>query len=171
MKKLNKQVLVFTAIGMILGFLVAMLISPSAHQQINTSSDQTIESSEIWTCSMHPQVRQPDPGQCPICGMDLIPASTSGSEGSSSPAVLEMSEAATAMAEVQTFTVEENETVKEVSTTGKVQPDERSRSTITANFPGRIEQLFLNFTGQPVREGQKLAEVYSPNWSTLKRNC
>ncbi|WP_162419500.1 efflux RND transporter periplasmic adaptor subunit [Cyclobacterium roseum] len=172
MKKLNKQVLVFTAIGMILGFLVAMLISPSANQQINTSSNQHINASDhqttgssdhqTWTCSMHPQVRQPEPGQCPICGMDLIPASTAGGNGNSSPAVLEMSEAAIAMAEVQTFIVKENETAKEISTTGKVQPNERSRSTITANFPGRIEQLFVNFTGQAVQKGEKLAEVYSP---------
>ncbi|MDN3687287.1 efflux RND transporter periplasmic adaptor subunit [Cyclobacterium jeungdonense] len=170
MKKLNKQVLVFTAIGIILGFLLATLISPSddqtintsSHQHINTSDDQSIESSEIWTCSMHPQVRQPEPGQCPICGMDLIPASTTGGSGSSSPAVLEMSEAAVALAEVQTFTVRANESGNEIYTTGKVQANERSRSTLAANFPGRIEQLFINFTGQAVRKGEKLAEVYSP---------
>lgn len=162
MKKINKQVLVFTAIGVILGFLVARLIGPSSSQQINTSTNQAIESSETWTCSMHPQVRQPDPGQCPICGMDLIPASTTGGSGSSSPAVLEMSEAAIALAEVYTFTVKADESGKEVSTTGKIQPNERSRSTLAANFPGRIEQLFINFTGQAVRKGEKLAEVYSP---------
>jgi Cu(I)/Ag(I) efflux system membrane fusion protein len=170
MKKLNKQVFVFTAIGMILGFLAAMLISPSAnqhiipssHQHTNPPDDQTTESSETWTCSMHPQVRQPDPGQCPICGMDLIPASTTGGLSSSSPAVLEMSEAAIAMAEVQTFRVQPTEGTREIEVLGKIQPDERSRSTITANFPGRIERLFVNFTGQAVKKGEKLAEVYSP---------
>ncbi|SEJ14939.1 membrane fusion protein, Cu(I)/Ag(I) efflux system [Cyclobacterium xiamenense] len=179
MKKLNKQVLVFTAIGIILGFLVAMLISPSANQHINTSTHQHIDTSsdqstgasdhQTWTCSMHPQVRQPEPGQCPICGMDLIPASTAGGNGNSSPAVLEMSEAAIAMAEVHTFTVKENETGKEITTTGKVQPNERSRSTIAANFPGRIEQLYVNFTGQAVQKGEKLADIYSPELANAQK--
>ena len=41
-------------------------------------SGETAE--QMWTCSMHPQIMQPEPGDCPICGMDLIPAET-GAEG------------------------------------------------------------------------------------------
>ena len=37
---------------------------------------QEMKSGEMWTCSMHPQIMQPEPGDCPICGMDLIPVKT-----------------------------------------------------------------------------------------------
>ena len=38
------------------------------------SGNPTAVQADVWTCSMHPQVRQPGPRQCPICGMNLVPA-------------------------------------------------------------------------------------------------
>lgn len=52
---------------------------------------------------------------------------------------------------------------------GKVQADERNIAEITARFGGRIEQLFVNFTGQHVRKGEKLATIYSPELVTAQR--
>ena len=36
----------------------------------------------IWTCSMHPQIQEDEPGKCPLCGMDLIPAESAGDDAS-----------------------------------------------------------------------------------------
>lgn len=43
------------------------------HDMHGTSHDLVQDESGVWTCSMHPQIRQDKPGKCPICGMDLIP--------------------------------------------------------------------------------------------------
>src|SRR5690606_17620400 len=53
--------------------------------------------------------------------------------------------------------------------TGEVQADERQLASITAKFPGRIEELFVNFTGQTVQKGQRLATVYSPELVTAQK--
>ena len=55
------------------------------------AEDKEVKSEEIWTCSMHPQIKLPEPGDCPLCGMDLIPLETGGNEN---PLVFEMSEEA-----------------------------------------------------------------------------
>ena len=36
---------------------------------------RTSSTSDVWTCSMHPQIRLSNPGRCPLCGMQLIPIS------------------------------------------------------------------------------------------------
>src|SRR5699024_10513202 len=53
--------------------------------------------------------------------------------------------------------------------TGKVQADERQLATVTAKYPGRIEELFINFTGQVVQRGQRLATIYSPELVTAQK--
>src|SRR6056297_1962039 len=59
-----------------------------------------------WTCSMHPQVRQDEPGDCPICGMELIPAEEAGGDGSDQgPGEFNMTETAMKLANIQTSTV------------------------------------------------------------------
>lgn len=126
------------------------------------------EGESIWTCAMHPQVRQTEPGQCPICGMDLVPlASEMGNVVGEDE--IQMSEAAMKIADVQTVITQRVSPTKEVYLTGKVEADERRISEITARYPGRIEQLYVNFTGQEVRKGQKLASIYSPELLTAQR--
>ena len=77
----------------------------------NRSSDGTADSAaaasgQIWTCSMHPQVRLPRPGKCPICSMPLIPVNQPSSTNQSSGSMLELSDHARAMASVETVPVQ-----------------------------------------------------------------
>ncbi len=121
------------------------------------------EEAQIWTCSMHPQIQQDGPGQCPICGMDLIPLETeSGDTTTQSPDEVTLSAAAMQLANIQTTVVQQGAAEKTIRLLGKVYPDERNISHLTARFGGRIEQLFVNFTGQQVRQGEKLGTIYSP---------
>ena len=124
----------------------------------------------IWTCSMHPQVRSDEPGQCPICGMDLVPVSdlNTGAMGAD-PGEIGMTESAAKLAEIQTLEVERGNPVHELFLQGKVKPDERRVSELTARFGGRIEKLYVSFTGEQVRKGEKLATVYSPELVTAQR--
>ncbi len=118
---------------------------------------------------MHPQIRQNEPGKCPICGMDLIPLAARSGFGETSPFVYSMSPEAIALANVQTQQVKFVVPEHEVFLTGKVAINEQKIAVITANYSGRIEELFVDFTGQPVEKGQKLASIYSPELVTAQQ--
>ncbi len=128
----------------------------------------TTEQNTIWTCAMHPQIRMNEPGDCPICGMDLIPLAQSSSI-SVDPAMIHLSKEAAQLANVMTSFVTKEKAVKEVRLYGKVQADERLLQSQVAHIPGRIEKLLVNFTGEQVKEGQKLAEIYSPELITAQQ--
>ncbi|MEZ4950949.1 MAG: efflux RND transporter periplasmic adaptor subunit, partial [Saprospiraceae bacterium] len=112
--------------------------------------------------------RQPEPGQCPICGMDLIPLEESSSND---PLVLEMTREAVKLSNIQTTTigVKSGSNATGIRLSGKIQPDERLASSQVVHVPGRIEKLFVSFTGEQVRKGQKVALVYSPELITAQR--
>ncbi|WP_051935773.1 efflux RND transporter periplasmic adaptor subunit [Salegentibacter sp. Hel_I_6] len=145
---------------LLLGFFLGFLLSPSSSPE--ASAHKHIKSSEnhSWTCSMHPSVRQNEPGDCPICGMDLIPVSEDEGEMDSDKFV--MSDNALKLANVQTMQVGRSGASKEIRLSGKVEVDERNTYTQSTHIPGRIEQLRVNFTGEKVNRGQVLASIYSP---------
>ena len=125
------------------------------------------DGSTIWTCSMHPQIRQDHQGQCPICGMDLIPV---GEGRSANPLVLEMTREAMKLANVQTTVVgRSGRQERTLRLTGKIQADERLTASQVAHVPGRIEELFVTFTGEQVKKGQPLIRLYSPELVTAQR--
>lgn len=117
---------------------------------------------EVWTCSMHPQIRLPEAGKCPICFMDLIPVNQGAGEDLGDRQ-LAMSESAIKLAEIETRPVERRPAEAVLRTVGSVAFDETRMSEITAWVPGRIEKLLVNFTGATVRRGDPLAEIYSPS--------
>ncbi|MDQ8180514.1 efflux RND transporter periplasmic adaptor subunit [Pelagicoccus sp. SDUM812005] len=122
----------------------------------------------IWTCSMHPQIQQPAPGDCPICGMDLIPLEKD--EGADEgPRVMSMSKSSRALAEIQTTPVQRGFPKAEVRLVGKLAYDETKEKSLTARFPARIDELFVNYTGIAVKQGEHLARVYSPELLTAQR--
>ena len=144
-------------VGLVLGYLI---FGPKKAQPHSTSGAETAAKVLTYTCSMHPQIRQNTPGTCPLCAMDLSPIDATTS---SDPQVLEMSEAAIHLADIQTTTVGLGQNAgKKLSLSGKIQPDERAASTQVAHIPGRIEELFIRFTGEQVRKGQAVARMYSP---------
>ncbi len=134
---------------------------------------------EEYTCSMHPQIRQGEPGDCPICGMDLIPVEDDSGSGAANEMQLEMTPEAVKLAQVETFIVggtsvenakaSDKRPAGEIVTTGRIKMDERLNSTQTAHVGGRIERLFVNFTGERVSKGQKLATIYSPELVTAQK--
>src|SRR5690554_4599197 len=110
----------------------------------------------VYTCSMHPTVRQNEPGNCPICGMTLIPVSDNSSDNSD-PNALTMSAAAMKLAEIETSEVQTSNAPVEVGLSGKVVVDERQIAQIPAHFNLRVEQLFVNFTGEYINKGDAVA--------------
>ena len=173
MKNINKQTITIAAAALIIGLAAgwALLGGTGTATDQHEHTEQTEVKETIWTCSMHPQIRQNEPGSCPICGMDLIPVDDgiNNSNEAVNPDEIQMSPSAMKLAEVQTYTVERGSSEKAVYLLGKVKPDERNMAALTARFGGRIEKLYVNFTGQQVKKGQKLASLYSPDLITAQR--
>ena len=116
---------------------------------------------ETWTCSMHPQIQLPEFGACPICGMDLIPLESS-SDDDGGPRALTLSPSARALAEIRTTRVERREVATPIRMVGKLEADETRVKDITARVGGRIDRLYIDYTGVTVGRGQKLFDLYSP---------
>lgn len=156
---------------MIVGLLAGYLIFGSSAtdeaavkdtSDMSDSHDHSGESeNQIWTCSMHPQIMLPEPGDCPICGMDLIPAE-SGAEGLSANEI-KMTDNAMALANIHTSTVgmggSDGGSLK---LSGKIRVNEEANALQATYFAGRIEKLNVNFTGETVAKGNLLATIYSP---------
>lgn len=152
------------AVGLLIGWLLFSSKSTESHQNKDEVTQET-----IYTCSMHPQIRQNEPGKCPICGMDLIPLTSGNEAGTENQFIYTMSPEAVALANIQTSKVSYTTPEYEVYLTGKIAANEQKLASITANYSGRIEKLLVDFTGQTVNKGEKLATIYSPELITAQR--
>jgi len=156
-------------VSVVIGFIVANIFSSrfpweagshKGHKIAESSSERKIK---YWTCSMHPQIKLPKSGQCPMCAMDLIPVYEgvldSGEDDSVS---ITLNKIGRQLAEVETTEVKFHEVSHSVRLVGKVDYDETRLSYISAWVPGRIDRLFVDFTGTKVRKGDHLIKIYSP---------
>ena len=170
MKTIDKKTVIIAATTLVVGLLAGWIIfggnksnSHDDHQLVKTEiNDET-----VWTCSMHPQIRQSEPGKCPICGMDLIPLEDD-QNSDIDPNAISMSPTAMQLANVSTAIVGKMNPVKQIRLNGKVQPDERLVYSQSSHIPGRIEKLLVNFTGEFVNKGQTIAYIYSPELVTAQ---
>jgi Cu(I)/Ag(I) efflux system membrane fusion protein len=130
--------------------------NPSVDQAESAASEPT-----VWTCSMHPQIRLPKPGKCPICFMDLIPLKSSPGDDVG-PRQLRLSETAEQLARIQTTPARRAFAEAEVRMVGKIAYDETKVAYITAWVPGRLDRLYADYTGITVKKGDHLVHIYSP---------
>tara|TARA_R110002049_G_scaffold25956_3_gene90688 strand:+ start:3861 stop:5591 length:1731 start_codon:yes stop_codon:yes gene_type:complete len=167
---MNKNVL-YIGIALIVGLLAGYLIFGGSTEKTSTENsiisndhDHTRESlAQMWTCAMHPQIMLPEPGDCPICGMELIPSET-GADGLAMNQI-KMTKNALALANIQTVKVgnTNTDTKNVISLSGKIKINEEATSIQASYFDGRIERLNIDFVGQEVKKGQLLATIYAPN--------
>ena len=164
------QTLLYIVFALVVGLLGGYLFFGSADAEV--MDDHTTGAvaaggdleETIWTCSMHPQIQRDEPGDCPICGMDLIPLDAAAG---SDPTVLTMTEAAVAMARVRTTEVGSSGanspgTAPAIELTGRLALDESSATVQSVNYPGRLERLLVTYAGEEVRAGQQIGTIYSP---------
>ncbi len=156
-------------VGIVIGFIVSNIFSggssqrTSSHKGHETSVSSQDKKVKYWTCSMHPQIKLPKPGKCPICGMDLIPIYEGGSVADDEgPVSLTLSKTGYKLAEIETTEVKYKEAFNEVRLVGKVDYDETRLYYITAWVGGRIDKLYVDFTGTKVRKNDNLIKLYSP---------
>lgn len=129
-------------------------------ESASASSVTATNSGQIYTCPMHPQIRQPQPGRCPICGMELV--SASGGPTDLNEFSIKIEPAQRRLANIQTAPVERVHVVAELQSIGSIAIDESRMATISSYIAGRIERLFADYTGVDVAKGDHLANIYSP---------
>ena len=161
MKKNSIYIVIAALVGLLVGYLI---FGQSANHTKQKGAHDHSENTENqkWTCSMHPQIMQLEPGDCPICGMALIPAKTD--TAGLSPEQFKMTENAMALANIQTTVVgnEGSEIANTIALSGKIVANQEAMTVQASYFEGRIERLYVNYQGQEVRKGQLLATIYSP---------
>ncbi len=165
MKKVSLKQVAIGAGLVILGLILGRIMFGGS-EAIQHADHAHQTQAEVWTCSMHPQIRESGPGKCPLCGMDLIPVE---SGDHLTPDKVQMTESALKLAQVQTIVVGRSIPQKEIYLPGKVEADERNIAKVTAHFEGRVERLYADFTGQYIKRGQRLATLYSPDLVTAQK--
>lgn len=127
----------------------------------NKSSEKTASTSRTnwWTCSMHPQIKVPEFGQCPLCFMDLIQLDQSKVLPSN---LIELKDEQVKSAGILTYPIQKNRDRKNLKLYGKVILKPANKFRITAWVAGRVDKLIVNSVGEKVTKGQALYEIYSP---------
>lgn len=148
--------------------VVALAISGCSKTDESSKQGNTVvKEKDYWTCSMHPQVHKDGPGVCPICGMDLIKKVADEKEepasGKDMTDMITLSGKKQILANVSTIVVMKENLQDQVTAYSYMDFVENNRKTISAKFNGRIEKLFVDKTGDYIKKGQPLFEIYSPD--------
>ena len=157
---------IFILIALVAGFLIRGCFSPTSPSPSDPPASSLKPKISIYTCSMHPQIKLPKAGKCPICLMDLIPLESGSDEGGERE--ISVSPYSAKLMELETAEVTRQFMAAEVRMVGKVDYDETRVTYISAWVPGRIDRLFVDYTGIPVKKGDHLAELYSPELLTAQ---
>ena len=147
--------------------LLLMLLLVVAACNKNDHADHA----DTYTCPMHPTVISDRPGTCPVCGMNLVKKAKAGEEVEITEdlARLIKSPNETVVASIKTIKGEYKTVALSLEAHGIVTYDTRNIYTIPARIGGRLEKVYLKYPFQPVRKGQKVAEIYSPELLTAQR--
>jgi multidrug efflux pump subunit AcrA (membrane-fusion protein) len=126
---------------------------------------------DTYTCPMHPTVMSDKPGTCPVCGMDLVRKAREGEEVKITEDLAQRTKSPNevVIASIKTVKAEHRALPVALMVQGIVTYDTRYTYTIPARIGGRLEKVYIKYAYQPVRKGQKIAEIYSPELLTAQR--
>jgi len=146
----------------------ALVLSGCTKSAENGKQKNTeVKQKDYWTCTMHPQVHMDRSGACPICGMDLIKKVADENEQPTNDKdmvnMVTLSGKRQVLANVSTVIVKKENLQEQVTAYSYLDFVENNRKTISARFNGRIEKLFVDKTGDYIKKGQPLFEIYSPD--------
>lgn len=210
--KYIKTVLVFLIFA-----LPLILASCGSDNAKESNSEALVENTggQLWTCGMHPEVILDEPGQCPKCGMNLVPLKKPNVSNTktkadpvhkdhkilywqapmdpteiydkpgkskmgmdlvpvyadqvSSGSSIRIDPTTVQNMGVRTAPVERVDFSRSIRTVGNVDYNEENIYVVSSKISGWIEKLHVNATGQQVRKGQNLLEIYSPDLVTTQQ--
>lgn len=114
----------------------------------------------LYTCPMHPEILQDEPGSCPICGMDLVPVDDELPAGDAP--VVTIDPAVVQNMNVRIEEARRRDIERDLRAVGYLDVDPKRRVTVTTKYPGWVEKVYVHYPGEPVRRGQALFEIYAP---------
>src|ERR1700730_3994075 len=120
----------------------------------------------FYTCSMHPQIMQDGPGNCPICGMKLIKVEKK--KGTNADAIM-LSDQQIQLGNIQVDTIGKGIIGDEITLPATLNIDETKSGTVSARISGRIEKLYFKNQGDYISKGQKLYDLYSEQLNNAKQ--
>ncbi|MBB5347417.1 efflux RND transporter periplasmic adaptor subunit [Desulfoprunum benzoelyticum] len=137
------------------------------HEQPGPGQGATVEQKQQYTCSMHPFIIRDAPGNCPICGMALVPLKPGAggaavTEDESGAGIISIDPTTAQNMGVRTEAVSRRKLVKTVRTVGLLTYAEGRQFSVNSKIEGWIEKLYVNQEGQTVKKGQPLLAIYSP---------
>lgn len=162
MKRIHKIL-----ISALLLIAVVFIASCNSSDKVNSKA----AGKQLYRCPMHHEIVQDKPGNCPICGMDLV--SFGGEEKVITDVNLNTLLRPTnsyVLTTIPVTTIQESEEQIEVESLGTVRYDTRAFGSISSRVSGRIERLYLRYTFQDVSKGQKVMDIYSPELLTAQQN-
>lgn len=166
---MKKRSIVKAALSLLIGVLVVTACNDGADKKVSVVHEHSEK--EQYTCPMHPQIIQDKPGTCPICGMDLVPQQAAAAETvldtSLSYLVKPVNEQV--VANTPTISPESGTRIFSMNVPGTITYDTRRQTSIASRVSGRIERLLIKYNYQPVRQGQLIMEIYSPDLAAAQR--
>jgi Cu(I)/Ag(I) efflux system membrane fusion protein len=141
-------------------FLSALIVLLAAckqkPQQVITTKDKS-----YYTCSMHPQIHEDLPGNCPICHMSLIKVELTAGNSQDAKNKISLTASQIKLAGIETDTVRLQSVGSEKILTGTVTIDQNQSDQLSARVAGRIERLYIRTQGETLVAGQPVYDVYS----------
>lgn len=147
-------------------YLVSILLLLVLFSCKNKNKVAIQETDVFYTCSMHPQIMQNTPGDCPICGMELIKVEKKKANNDES---IMLSDQQIQLGNIQVDTVGKGTIGDETILTATLSVDETKTTTVSARLAGRIERLYFKSEGDYIQKGAKLYDLYSEELNNAKQ--
>lgn len=149
----------------------AVLLASCKSKADNATASDVHNVKQEYTCPMHPEIIRDKPGKCPICGMDLVLKQAAGTEAGVDSSLTHLLKPVNEQVVATTSTVVPDNSLRilSVPVQGSITYDTRSQSSLSSRVAGRIERLLVKYNYQPVKQGQLIMEIYSPDLAAAQR--
>ena len=125
-----------------------------------------VDAATVWTCPEHSMIEESEPGECPIGGRQLVaretPLSSPAAVTTAGGTPVQIDAAVIQNMNVRTEPVRRSDIQQYVRTVGSLEYDQQRMVTVTTKYAGWVEKVYVNYVGEPVRKGDPLFEIYSP---------
>ena len=157
---MNKPIIITVAVlaAVIAGVFVGRATAPTGESATGATAPAEREIL-YWVAPMDPNFRRDEPGKSPM-GMDLVPVYAD--EVDATPGTVRIDPTVINNLGVRTALAEEGPLSRRIETVGYVNFDEETLQHVHTRVDGWIERLAVTATGDPVKRGELLFELYSP---------
>jgi membrane fusion protein, copper/silver efflux system len=142
--------------------IVIIVLAVSACQK---KAEPASKTAAKYTCPMHPQIVQDQPGKCPICAMDLVRVNSSTNADGS----IMLSEGQIRLGNISTTLSRYEDFASTITLNGRLRVNEGQTGVISSRANGRIDRLYFKELGLPIAKGQPLYDIYSEQLLTLQQ--